>query len=385
MPYVVRQRDSLWGLAESLLGDGRRYREIHGPNRGVLGPDPGFLPAGATILVPEAAPSSPARSDENGAPATHTVQPGDTLSEIAQAHYGDPAKYEAIAQASKDTVQPGGQHLTDPDHIEPGWTLTLPGSPTTSAQTDFAAHQEGQPKDSAPTTDHPNPPASESAAPTAGVGSDTGADDRPDGGSRDVKPTEPSAQSPWVRPPQPAPPSDTDGPQNSRVGDETTQDVSDEAPAWLLPGVATGGAILAAGLHVAITRGRSRQARLRRPGRMTAPTPPDLVPAAATARFVGGDRVPDVQRLDLLLRALAGPLLASGKPRPQLAAVELTVDRGDPASGRTDRPARAVDRRRHALGGAAGRGTGPVPGPSALPHAGHGRGRRRRQPLAAGP
>ncbi|GAA4708035.1 LysM domain-containing protein [Promicromonospora umidemergens] len=323
--YVVRRGDTLWGLAESRFGDGRRYTEIHDLNRDTLGPNPGLLPAGATILLPDSTPDTRDDEAEGTDSAKHTVRPGETLTGIARDHYGDPARYTTIAQASKDTVQPGGEHLTDPDHIKPGWILTLPGSRAAEPETDFAAHKELPSQGAHPTQPKPTRNASGEPAPVPrpDADNDDQAEDRP----AVPGPTGSRADSPWVTPtPQVDDQGSNEDDDETGQAEGSSQDAEDEASAWLLPGVAAGGAILAAGLHVTVTRARSRRERLRRPGRMVAPTPPDLVPAVATARFVGGDRVSDVQRLDRLLRALAGPHLVSGLPRPQLAAVELTAD-----------------------------------------------------------
>jgi hypothetical protein len=49
----------------------------------------------------------------------YTVQRGDTLSKIAQAHYGDAAQYPRIFEANRPL-------LRDPDEIYPGQTLRIP-------------------------------------------------------------------------------------------------------------------------------------------------------------------------------------------------------------------------------------------------------------------
>jgi LysM repeat protein len=49
----------------------------------------------------------------------HTVVPGDTLSKIAKAYYGDSAKYSLIFEANRPM-------LTDPDKIYPGQVLRVP-------------------------------------------------------------------------------------------------------------------------------------------------------------------------------------------------------------------------------------------------------------------
>lgn len=50
---------------------------------------------------------------------TYTVVKGDTLSHIAQAHYGRAGKWRAIFDANRDI-------LDDPDKIRPGQVLTIP-------------------------------------------------------------------------------------------------------------------------------------------------------------------------------------------------------------------------------------------------------------------
>jgi nucleoid-associated protein YgaU len=50
----------------------------------------------------------------------HVVMKGETLSSISQKYYGTPDKWEDIYKANKVRIK-------DPDHIEPGWELTIPG------------------------------------------------------------------------------------------------------------------------------------------------------------------------------------------------------------------------------------------------------------------
>ncbi len=49
----------------------------------------------------------------------YTVQPGDTLSKLAKAHFGDANRYMEIFNANKD-------QLTDPNMIKVGQKLKLP-------------------------------------------------------------------------------------------------------------------------------------------------------------------------------------------------------------------------------------------------------------------
>lgn len=50
---------------------------------------------------------------------TYTVKSGDTLSGIAQRHYGDASAYPKIFDANRHI-------LSDPDKIRPGQVLNLP-------------------------------------------------------------------------------------------------------------------------------------------------------------------------------------------------------------------------------------------------------------------
>lgn len=50
----------------------------------------------------------------------YTVMKGDTLWSIAAKYLGDPNRWPEIHEANKDLVK-------DPDHIEPGWKLNIPG------------------------------------------------------------------------------------------------------------------------------------------------------------------------------------------------------------------------------------------------------------------
>ncbi len=58
------------------------------------------------------------------------MQPGDTLSAIADRELGDPDDYPELFAANRHTLQHDGRKLEDPDLIVPGWTLQIPGPRT---------------------------------------------------------------------------------------------------------------------------------------------------------------------------------------------------------------------------------------------------------------
>ncbi len=58
-------------------------------------------------------------ADENPYTQHYVVKKGDTLSKIAEEHYGDARLYPKIFEANRDI-------LTDPNRIKPGQKLRIP-------------------------------------------------------------------------------------------------------------------------------------------------------------------------------------------------------------------------------------------------------------------
>ena len=258
--YTVKRGDSLWKIAEERLGDGTRYVELVDLNEPVLRGRPDFLLPGTVLKVPlaEAAPEG-----------EYVVQPGDTLSAIAEEELGDAAAYRSIFEASRGTAQAQGAHLSDPDLILPGWRLTIPGP---------ADHVAPPPKHAVPPQDPPPavPPATASAPPST------------------APPAAPSA-SPS------APPTTSDA--TSAPHTQADADQSD-VPAWLLPGLAGTGAVFGAAFWIVLRTQRRTQLRWRRPGRIMAPPPPEVAQAEKTARVTATSLAPRIQELDAALRSL---------------------------------------------------------------------------------
>ena len=114
---TVKPGESLWSIAEEVLGSGERYDELRRLNADLLDGDPDHIEPGWTLVVPR--PTDP---------RMHVVQPGETLSGIAAEEYGDATAYPRIFHASQAIAQPDADKLVNPDHIEPGWTLRVPQS-----------------------------------------------------------------------------------------------------------------------------------------------------------------------------------------------------------------------------------------------------------------
>ncbi|MEP9362178.1 LysM peptidoglycan-binding domain-containing protein [Nocardioides sp. CN2-186] len=259
--YTVKRGDSLWKIAEERLGDGSRYVELVALNEAVLDGRPDFLRPGTVLKVPLAYDSSD---------GSYVVRPGDTLSEISQDQLGDADAYPLIFRASRDTVQPNGAHLSDPDLILPGWELTIPGE-SAPAEPQKPKHAQDPPLDqTTPPVDGATPPAPDVADPA---------------------------------PEQAA---------HESAEDETT-------PTWLLPGLAGAGALLAGSLWLVLRQHRRTQLRYRRPGRIIAPPPDELLAVEKSVQVSGSVTAHPIEELDEALRGL--------DPAPRLLSVHLSTSR----------------------------------------------------------
>ena len=69
----------------------------------------------SSTAKPPAAPGS----STPAAGTTYVVKPGDSLSKIAKAHYGDANQWRRIFEANRDQIK-------DPDLIHPGQSLKIP-------------------------------------------------------------------------------------------------------------------------------------------------------------------------------------------------------------------------------------------------------------------
>ncbi len=72
-----------------------------------------------SLPQPQAAQAAAASANASGSGRTYKVQPGDTLSKIAQQFYGNASDYNRIFSANRDK-------LSDPDKIQVGQELVIP-------------------------------------------------------------------------------------------------------------------------------------------------------------------------------------------------------------------------------------------------------------------
>ena len=296
----MRSGDSLWTIARDHLGSGTRYPEIAKLNAKVLGGRPGFITPGTILQLPT---STPIDRDRRG--QTVIVKRGDTLSGIAEDQLGDADRYPEIFKASKAITQPGNRHLTDPDVIDVGWTLKIPG-PTTrkdtgkqpKPRTDNRGAKKDQPRSPGDRlTPEPTAKASATATPTTGA-------------TPTHRPTEPDTQGPT--------------PQSSaEAADDPSRPDTHAAP-WLLTGLTGGGVVLSASLLLLLRARRRSQFRNRRPGRTIAVPEPQLTPVEKTISAVGDFSAPSITFLDAALRRLAASQTAAQQAMPPVTAIQLS-------------------------------------------------------------
>jgi hypothetical protein len=325
--YVVgsdpRIGPTLWSIADHTLGDPLRWREIWQLNQhrtmsdGRTFTSPDEIHDGWTLQLPPDAHVTPTRSDSTPAGShVEVVEPGDTLSAIAQRAYGNPDDYPLIAAANRGRPEPDGRVFTDPNHIWPGWRLSIP------ARTELGP-ANGHPSTPAPPTPTPSkstmPPPAPSPTTTETNTPSTPATPR---GSVDA-PTESAT-------PSPAAPSATPATANA-PGTKRDEHRAAGGSNLDLPVLASAGSAVLAALTVTVlARRRRRQLRHRRPGHSIPTAPP--AQRAAERRLIAstGSGAPDAGLLHDALRALAAVVASTPNGRlPDVIAARLSADELD--------------------------------------------------------
>ncbi|QLQ09873.1 MAG: LysM peptidoglycan-binding domain-containing protein [Nocardioidaceae bacterium] len=345
-PSITTQSiTTAWSIASTHLGRGERWKEVLDLNHGIPFNDgttfttgTQTIPAGTILRLPADATTIPelpppghsrqrqeksdarpnrqadatSRTPAGSKPAykTYTVIPNDTLSEISRDKLGNGRLYMKLFRASKDTLQPGGEHLTDPDLIKPGWIITIPEGGSHDQQTEAKSLTQQHPTQS-PSSKSPQIPAQDPAE---------------------------SQSDPSTGPSQAAgPDNDEMTPQIAHSGETGEGDSADRdsvlgAP-WVLPGLAGSGVLLAGALLLGLRQQRHAQFRARRPGRAIATPGRELADVEMTITAAGDIGEEPLAYIDTALRRLAGSVYVQRGAMPAVAAVEISTPFADRIGG----------------------------------------------------
>ena len=304
---TVMRLDSLWSIAERVLGDGDRWPEIAALNEGRVMKD------GATFLAAAhirpgwqlRVPTGDSQDVGEGAEYTYQVDPGDTLSEIAADELGSVEAWPRLYAANKQLLGP------DPDLIYPGQVIVLPGAggstvPGTETGTRRRPEQD----------DHSTGSPSEGVrGPRAESGrSDEGADGQ-DQSRTPVTPAMPEQEAPIE---EPLTTGELADPVSADVAEADENDGISALDALLASAVC-----LSAGALGLLLHNRRRQWRARRIGRMIASTPDELVEVEQSIIEHGTAAQKDAEFLDRALRYVAASCKVTTAPLPPLGAAVL--------------------------------------------------------------
>ena len=274
---VVARGDTLWSIAEDHLGAGERWREIAELNRdremvdGSRFDDARTIQPGWTLLVP----SADGRRPNLG---VVTVEPGDTLGEIATEEYGDATLWPRIYRANDDQIE-------DPDLIYPGQRLDIPGQRVS----ELPKPPDRQPSDP-PGSTGPSPTATPSTAPSPDVAVTTTAPD----------------------------PTAVDGVP------ETHQDSSFHIDgATVARALLSGGGFLAAGMLTVYVGRRRTQSRNRRSGKAAPPVAAHLRAEDKALRAIGQSASERAAFFDAALRGLVELCEREQMELPETVAARL--------------------------------------------------------------
>ena len=305
--HTVRQGESLSSIAQHELGGAHRWTEIAKLNYGRAQHD-GHTLTHAHVIQPGWKLRLPTTTDKaNAATQTHRVHRGDTLWSIAKDNLGSGDRYPEIVRASRTIEQPGGVRITDPDDIEPGWVLRIPGREGLSQSANPKPHPSTKtttPRTEAPKTEAPKTtPKRTVPAPPAPPAT-----------------TNPTSSAPAA----------TEAPPTTQGADTqsapTAEDDGLDAP---LPVATTAGVgtLLAAGVISLVAYRRRQQQRTRRPGRRV---PMPTGQAAHTEQQLRATADPlSVETVDAALRGLARSCAETGQPLPAVRAARLTGEQFD--------------------------------------------------------
>ena len=319
--HVVVSGESIYSIAVDLAaGDSERVLQIADAiidaNLGEVMPggqrftNPAYIEVGWTLRLPAGFASSgsvaaPPPMIESAAAADYTVEPGDTLWDIADEQLGDPTAWPEIWERNAGDDMGGGRTFDDPNLILPGWELDLTDAQPADPEPVVAEAVDAQPE--APVPPLSDPPPDPEVASTV-----------------DEPAVEPLPLTPDTTTTSPATSTTTTtevapvDPSGSRAGDPPADAQAPEAPS---PIRLEHAALLAAGVLALVGVRRRQRLRAAMP-RHRVPEPSEEV-ARTERRLRTIDAGERVLRADVACRAAARSLIDTGS---QIGWIELSPD-----------------------------------------------------------
>ncbi len=342
--FTVGRFDTLWTIADTTLGDGRRWTEIRDLNIGrhtstgvAITQGTEHVPPGTTLDLPGDA--TVPTTDEQTTSSEVTVQGGDSFWTIAERALLDvwgrqPTDSETavywrqLIDANRDRLAPP----YDPDLIYPGQVFQLPPADTVDDGDPGRVSTERSPSaDSEPEAEVQSGLDSKAEAVKPESTDEAHSHesfDEPTGDEPIVDQPVEAEGEPAEKVTTPTPdlqsqsnePAGIDG--ESEVEPPATDDADQDTPLLPIAAGIAGLGLLAAGAIALLDRLRRVQLRQRRPG--TIPTPPPATTAETENTLRAAAAPTATQLIDLSLRALAHQLTDHHIPSPQVVGVHLS-------------------------------------------------------------
>ncbi|MBA2695202.1 MAG: LysM peptidoglycan-binding domain-containing protein, partial [Actinobacteria bacterium] len=320
--YEVRPGDTLWSIAEQHLGSGRAYSRIVELNPGQLHGDADWLTPGMRLQLPtEGAANSEQdvrwvlvrEGDTLSGLAAEHLGDGTRWPELYEASTST-VQPDGRRLEDPDLIYPGWHlHLPGNASAQDGPQGARPSEQTrTGAE---AGLRLGTPTDTtqdAPNVTETDPEQRQSTGAATESGAALGAASI--GNSEQIAPV---AEVP------PSTGGDVAGDVAGDDGDAVGDVDGDGDPAWLVEGIVGSGALLGGAVFLALTLRRRSRFRARRPGRAVASPDPVLAPVDKTVQTHGPQAALTVEHLDEVMRRLGAACAGTAVPVPAVAAVQL--------------------------------------------------------------
>lgn len=236
-----------------------------------------------------------------------TVNEGDSLWGMAEASLGDGDRYPELYEASKGIVQADGQTISNPDIIQPGWTINVP-----------TVTQASTPAAPAPAPAPSPEPAAQAPTPETVAGAATG----DEANAPAATPGQEDQAAAATSTEQPAADSSESAPAASEDANDSAADEEPIADIFEVRTVGGIGGLLAASVLSVLGIRRFQQRRRRKVGERISMPSPEITSTELELRAVENPK--GVDDIDKALRYLAAWARENDERLPKLFALRLS-------------------------------------------------------------